>query len=581
MTITDLNNDAFRALPEPHEVAFLLKHFQETGTRSGRIIDVGAHYGGFSSVFLDSGFQVEAFEPCKGTNLNLRSRLRQHLESGDLRVHDFAASNKDGFANLFVSGNSGGDTLNSLNPEWKTIAFPEFFQNTLSERVRTARIGPYLRGLNVEDVLLVKIDTEGHEAEALAGLMHAGPCSMFPPIVMFEVNKRFPAECQRCLSYLAEAGYETYVWWIKADNERVLHHETRYDASNSPILLPFSEYFYGNVVCFHQSYSNRPKRVGVIDSRVRTGGELNDQWSQMQTSLKTALSVELRHNETTNLCHPSWQQFRAQVQAYLLGPEMPMPLSHPIVVGTMVRGGRTESQHYEETYLRHCVGDSTRLLIESYMDVEYSNLQKECLEGRCSTNTLGHLYYAARLHDALDQRGMSPSHIVEFGGGYGNLARILLHVWPKAQITIIDFPEFLALQQHFLSSTVPDCCYQWQLSSAAVSRSSGSITFVPHYIPLKQIPAADIFVSTFALSEASSEMQSAVVRRGFFDAQLLYLTGQLKGADPVHQWADHSYLHREARNHFPITAVTPFHVFQYGITLYELIAERTNAGVRI
>lgn len=577
MTTTDLQNNSYRSVPEPHEVAFLLKHLQETGTRCGRVIDVGAHYGGFASVFLDAGFQVEAFEPCKDTSFNLRSRLRQHIDAGNLRVHQFAASDRDGFANLFVSGNAGADTLNSLNPEWKTVAFPEFFQNSHSEQVRTARVGPYLRGLNIDDVLLVKIDTEGHEAEALMGLMQAGPGSMTPPIVMFEVNKRFPAECQRCLSFLAEAGYETYVWWIKAGNEQVLHHEVRYDASNSPITLPFTEYFYGNVICFHRSYPNRPRRVDAADSRAHTGVGLKGDWSDMQGSLKGALAVEPRSGETTDRCHPSWQQFREQVRAFLFGPETPTPLSHPIIAGAMVRGGRTESQQYEETYLRYCVGATTRLLVESYVDVPYSNLQRECLDGRCSTNTLGHLYYAARLHDAALQRGISPSHIVELGGGYGNLARILQHFWPKAQITIIDVPEFLALQQHFLSSTLPNCPYQWQLPSAPVNRSAGSITLAPHYIPLEEVPAADIFVSTFALSESSSAMQSAVVRRGFFDAQLLYIAGQLKGSDPVHHWVDHSYLHREARNQFPLTTITPFHVFQYGVTLYELMAERVQA----
>lgn len=74
------------------------------------------------------------------------------------------------------------------------------------------------------------------------------------------------------------------------------------------------------------------------------------------------------------------------------------------------------------------------------------------------------------------------ARIVEIGGGYGGLARLVKACWPKCNYTIIDLPEPLALAEKYLNALNTD------------------VNFVDAF-KLPQRVSADLFISNYALSE--------------------------------------------------------------------------------
>jgi hypothetical protein len=67
-----------------------------------------------------------------------------------------------------------------------------------------------------------------------------------------------------------------------------------------------------------------------------------------------------------------------------------------------------------------------------------------------SDNLIHHVYALSRFEAATGVPIDSLSTIVEFGGGYGSLARAIFKLGFKGRYVIFDLPEFSALQQFYL-----------------------------------------------------------------------------------------------------------------------------------
>ena len=71
-----------------------------------------------------------------------------------------------------------------------------------------------------------------------------------------------------------------------------------------------------------------------------------------------------------------------------------------------------------------------------------------------STNTIHHLYH---LYKYLSYRNLKISEfkskrIIEWGGGYGNMAKILIELGITGNYLIVDIPEFITIQYIYLAS---------------------------------------------------------------------------------------------------------------------------------
>lgn len=177
-------------------------------------------------------------------------------------------------------------------------------------------------------------------------------------------------------------------------------------------------------------------------------------WKQMQQEYHGLCAALTRNGcvqQEPQFVHPVWQKFKEPIRQLILGPPNQRFLDHPTLGKTMVRRGFTVCQEYELAYLQHCIAEKSRQWLARFRDADVP-LPRECAAFNCSTNTLGHLYYAVR---SLESFGTAtPQVIFEFGGGYGNLARIFKQFVPTATLVIIDLPELIALQHLFLQTTL-------------------------------------------------------------------------------------------------------------------------------
>lgn len=131
-----------------------------------------------------------------------------------------------------------------------------------------------------------------------------------------------------------------------------------------------------------------------------------------------------------------------------------------------------------------------------------------------SGNTIHHLYHLMEYNSYVPGALYAAKTIVEWGGGYGNMARLvqMIKASELEQYTLIDLSMFSVLQYVYLSAVLgPDkVCY-------------GTGDRRVQIIPLGSLEgskvACDLFISTWAISESNKRSQDFVRERGYFGAQ--------------------------------------------------------------
>ncbi len=267
-------------------------------------------------------------------------------------------------------------------------------------------------------------------------------------------------------------------------------------------------------------------------------------------------------------CHPFWLATKNKMRTLLLGKPNQKILHERCITHTMVRRGIGATQKYEITYLKYCTFKQTKKLLSRFAETDFLKIPRECKEFNCTTNSLGHLFYAAKIFETLEHE-KEINTIVEFGGGYGNLARIFKMTLPHATIIIFDLPEAIALQSLFLNSTLEsaDIIIHTKLPT---DFKTGSIHLVPVFFIDNIEIDADVFVSTFGISEAPVFVQQKIAAKAFFNAQTCYLAGQLKGWSG--QFEQHNLLFGEIKNNYSWIQCQPFHADIGNLLNYELLA---------
>lgn len=152
--------------------------------RSSVILDVGAHCG-YYSLFARSvnpAAYVHAFEPnpvmCADFVRNLALNEQQH----GVMVQQTAVADRDGFGDMFVR---------DVEPAAASMNELSVFDQRLSTPV--TRLDSYLNEHGIDHVDLVKLDIEGAEVEAIAG-MSDGLAAHRYGALLIETHSRFMAD---------------------------------------------------------------------------------------------------------------------------------------------------------------------------------------------------------------------------------------------------------------------------------------------------------------------------------------------------------------------------------------------------
>ena len=158
-----------------------------------------------------------------------------------------------------------------------------------------------------------------------------------------------------------------------------------------------------------------------------------------------------------------------------------------------------------------------RLLREDYLG--HPILQS--IRYRTSSMTAQHLYHFA-YHQAVTKVPLDDVEVVvEFGGGYGNMAKILTRLTGRIRThVLVDLPLVGAIQWLYLSSILgPESVNVVSVDNRTVI--PGKINVMPVSLVGSIGIKPDLFIATWSLSETPSAMQDAVERVGWLRAERL------------------------------------------------------------
>jgi len=140
-----------------------------------------------------------------------------------------------------------------------------------------------------------------------------------------------------------------------------------------------------------------------------------------------------------------------------------------------------------------------------------------------SQNTINCLYCIARFTTKTGVDCRRVNNIIEWGGGYGMLAKIMHRLKEDTTYTIIDLPLLSCLQWIYLSSIFgEDSVNLVRTPRDPILDRRINLVSLPFLDTLNTM-SPDLFVSTFALSESSQYAQEFVVSRNWFNAKHLLL----------------------------------------------------------
>jgi hypothetical protein len=148
-----------------------------------------------------------------------------------------------------------------------------------------------------------------------------------------------------------------------------------------------------------------------------------------------------------------------------------------------------------------------------------------------SSNTVHQLHHLLRYEAETGRRVADSATVVEWGGGFGSLMRLLIRMHAgQPTCVMIDTPVFSAVQWLYLAAVLGE--HDVVLHRAAPVRLlPGRVNLVPIGLVSKLVVDADLFISNWALNESTPAAQRDVVARNWFGARSLLLA--MHDGDPL------------------------------------------------
>ena len=225
-------------------------------------------------------------------------------------------------------------------------------------------------------------------------------------------------------------------------------------------------------------------------------------------------------------------------------------LWHPTLRATMVfaaRHGIRETAH-RIGVVRETFGedDARRLLREDYIGLPTIT----SVRYRTSANRAHHASHLAWYRRGTGRPLWECRSVIEWGGGFGSMARLLTTMNPDLAYAIIDLPEVLALQFVYLTAVVGEGVVVIA-DPARPQLEPGKIVLISSQDGEEAAERlrADAFVSTFALTESPPAVQIAVAEHHFFGAGRVLISAAFQENNVLDP-----YVEKEGLRRLPVPA---------------------------
>jgi glycosyltransferase involved in cell wall biosynthesis len=261
-------------------------------------------------------------------------------------------------------------------------------------------------------------------------------------------------------------------------------------------------------------------------------------------------SIMISSSSSSELVENKWQENCSEiVQAF--HKFIPLNfLSSPVIRNTMFVDARGKWMQIQLDFLKEWYKNSlNKYLKEDAIGKPFiANLPLWT-----SHNSIHHLYHLAFFEKVTSAKIDSLRSIIEWGGGYGNLAKIVKRINPSITYTIIDLPIFCSLQYSYLASIFGEDCINL-IGKDETSIVQGKFNIIPLHLLSKSLPKPDLFIATWSLSESTKETQEIVYKSKFFNSKHLLIAYQ----DSTNDFTHASYISVLAKKLGATVSETPY-----------------------
>lgn len=232
-------------------------------------------------------------------------------------------------------------------------------------------------------------------------------------------------------------------------------------------------------------------------------------------SLFNSQLEELELKNIKKFILPIWEENNQRIRNIFLNNDFSF-LRNPFIRETMFITSEGDLMRSQLTFLKNKLKEEKlkHLLEEEYV----GNPIISNIKYKTSHNTIHNLFHIVLYSELIKTNISDIKNIIEWGGGYGNLARIFRKVNPNQTYIIIDLPLFSCIQWIYLSSVFGKEAINLIKKDKSMIKE-GKINLLPVCFLEKFKLNADLFISTWALSESSKYSQDYVIKNNWFNAK--------------------------------------------------------------
>lgn len=267
------------------------------------------------------------------------------------------------------------------------------------------------------------------------------------------------------------------------------------------------------------------------ERQVQSGLPLKDQidnFNKLSQAFEAKYNLLKKHPLNPKLILPYWEDQNEKLEESIL-PIPPISfLGNQVILETMFVGYDRFYKH-QIAYLEKQIPPEQILFL----------LKEDCIGTppvttkyggiETSYNTVHHLHHIAKFVEHTNCKLTDIKSVVEWGGGYGNLAKIFKKMKQGEELTytIIDTPIFSIIQWLYLGSILGETNVNL-INEPNQSIAVGKINLLPlNFLENCLINNVDLFISTWALSECSDFAQDYILTHQWFNAKHFLLAYHL------------------------------------------------------
>lgn len=211
----------------------------------------------------------------------------------------------------------------------------------------------------------------------------------------------------------------------------------------------------------------------------------------------------------SNFIHPHWQSYLDQLKDINLNNFLQNPIIKKTMYPLHVEWVKPRLEYLENRVEQKELKRLLKIPVVFGAKITNDKYQTD-------DNTISHLYHIKFWEEKTGNRIQEIKSVMEWGGGYGNLCRIIRMMNPDCEYTIFDFEQICNIQFLYISNTIP----------IKKTRDNKDLSIKLIFIDSNYFDAiqfkGDLFISTWALNESAPDAVRCVI--GNLEANNFLLT---------------------------------------------------------